>query len=48
MARDNILYDVLQVWPNISADELKKHYRILAVKLCYEQVNLFLLNLIKN
>ena len=40
MARDNLLYDILQVWPNINSEELEKHYKSIAVKLCYEQVNL--------
>ena len=40
MARDNMLYDLLKVWPNITHEDLEKHYRMLAIKLCYEQVNL--------
>lgn len=38
MPRDNILYDILKVWPNIRQEELDQHYRMLALKLCYEQV----------
>ena len=40
MARDNLLYDILQVWPNINSEELEKYYKSIAVKLCFEQVKL--------